>query len=577
MTAAGRQVAADATPIEAPIETHAVSAALVRGLIAKGAIADARQAFGRLAEQGASGPEVLLVEAWLLAAENLDSEALDVLRRLLASRPAAARIQEDVARLAMRLGAAPEAEAAGRALTAQDPDNLDGLNALAFAYQRMGRERERLDTLLKLALAPSASEASIWPAVQALAEAGRWGDALTVLDGRELELAPRPVARLRFDALLRTGWHRRALDALLQAHGLDYLRVDEAIDIAIENQALRVGAQFVEAALRDDPRRAEARARLLTTAVEASASGSMATSPVTFSDAILARSLLIPGRAALTESAERAREFLIKQAKWLLAKGDAGLATDFLVQASRHDLADVAVLELLIQAARKAGRADRLADAAARLCEVAPDSSALLAAAASAFEASAWPTLAVVMTRLRQWAEAGDPRSNEAAARSWLAARLAELLAADDLARALALAGAGRGSWPIEVWPGAVIARLRSAAKRWLRLDGPVDDPALVEACVDYLAITPADVEVRRILARKLAKLRRPADAREQLSVIVARDPHLARDWLDLAVAHHDLGEAERRDYCTARALAISPGINLPAVSKGLIARMRPA
>jgi hypothetical protein len=43
----------------------------------------------------------------------------------------------------------------------------------------------------------------------------------------------------------------------------------------------------------------------------------------------------------------------------------------------------------------------------------------------------------------------------------------------------------------------------------------------------------------------------------------VGLDPHLARDWADLALAEHELGNIEARDHAIARAIVISPTIQL--------------
>jgi Flp pilus assembly protein TadD len=79
------------------------------------------------------------------------------------------------------------------------------------------------------------------------------------------------------------------------------------------------------------------------------------------------------------------------------------------------------------------------------------------------------------------------------------------------------------------------------------------------------------------MMGRSLARQKRSREARELLRRVVEANPHAASDWVALAMAHHDLGGFDERDFCTARAIVISPDIALPPALSPFRARMAPA
>ncbi|MDQ2861827.1 MAG: hypothetical protein M3T55_14140, partial [Pseudomonadota bacterium] len=135
--------------------------------------------------------------------------------------------------------------------------------------------------------------------------------------------------------------------------------------------------------------------------------------------------------------------------------------------------------------------------------------------------------------------------------------RLEAFLRAGDGDGAMALVTGLRPWMMLSDWPAATIARLLSAAKRHLRK--PRASGAIGPLAARYLSLDPGDADVQRLLARLHLRHRRMREAADLLADVVRVDPHVARDWLDLAKARDGLGEAAQRDLCLARAHIIAP------------------
>jgi tetratricopeptide (TPR) repeat protein len=547
------------------------SIAGARGKLIDGDVPAARVIFDLLAASQERTPELLLTEAMILEAENRVDEALDRLDRIVASTTGSARIVASsharIARLAMRLGREDLAEASGMATLALDPDDVDGLRALAFARRHDADAEARLRALRRLADAPAAAERDIWEAVDAFEALERWPDVLSLLEQHEFELDPRRTARLRVRALLKLGWHRRAFEQVRDDYAVEYIRANEVVDLLVQMDALALAARFVDEAMSDDPWQPAARASLMSIATRASAAANLLDSPFQFADAIHARDILMPGREPVEAAMGRAVLVFTRNAAKLMASDDLVGAVRMLTAAARLAPTDRSLLEALADAAHRANLTERYLDTLLRIWTTHRDTSALLATARGVLETSSWETISRVMAIAT--AEAGTLGLDiDAIAGRFLeqaCRRADEHIRAGDVAGALELLCELSRQLPGAEWPESLVSRLLRATKRRLRNQRVGGEALIATVGPLFLELAPDDVDVCRMMARVRLRQRRLTDAEELLSRVVAISPHVADDWVALAAVQNELGDLEARDVSIARAIVIAPDDDLPA------------
>jgi hypothetical protein len=545
------------------------STAVVRARLIDGDTAGARVMFDHLTASLEASPELLLTEATLLEAEGRLEEALVCLGRIVATTPGSARIaglsHVRIARLATELRREDLAEISGMAALAQDPDDIDGLRAVAFAQQRHTDTEAWLCTMRRLAGAPGAEEADVWTAVEAFSELGRWAEVLELIEQHEFELDPWRMTPLRLRALIEQGWQRRALEHLGKAYADEYIPAHEAVAVLVQGGALALAAKFITGAMSRDPWQAEARKSLMAIAVRTTAAASLPEAPFQFADAIQARDILMPGHEPVESAVARSLLVLTRDAGKLLASGDPVAATRLLVAAVRLAPSDRALLESLADAAHRANQTERYLDTLLRIWAAHRDASVLLAAARGVLETSSWATISRVMSIAA--AEEGflglDIGVVVETFREQACRKLDDYIRGGDVAAGLELVIALSQQWSVEC-PDDLVSRLLRATKRRLRSQRVGGEALIATVGPLYLELAPGDVDVCRMMARVRVRQRRLAEARELLCRVIAISPHVAGDWVALAVVQHELGELEARDVSIARALVIAPDDELP-------------
>ncbi|MEO8927801.1 MAG: hypothetical protein ABI306_11635 [Caulobacteraceae bacterium] len=537
------------------------AATAIRALIAAGEVAAARSAFEAMRARLAPF-DLALTQCLLQEGEGDLEAALASLEQALVSYPRAIHLHAQSARLLARMERPVEAEAAALATLALDKANVHALTALAFVYARTGRDGESLDVVHRLATRPGSSEAAVWSAVAELAGAGRWADILRVLDERGSALEGRRVRARRAEALLELGRQTDALAVLAGAHRAGDAPPLETINRLIARGALAVAARLIEESMAGEPKVADLTATLARAAESVRDASSSEAAPLAFADAAHALAILFPYRPVHGEAVARAADFLVERARARQARGDPSGATDDLVVAARLAPADRAVLEMLAEAAGRAGRPDQRLDALLRLHDAHPAADTLVAAVEGALGASRWDAVAKLMSRASDQGLDAAPEVSEAADR-WRArlhVRLEVFVRERDLVGGLEML-AGLAPWmTLSDWPAASISRPLLASKRYLRGQRvSADAEAFLRVSSLYLALDPDDADVGRLVGRFHLRHRRFAEAARALATVVRADPHVAGDWLDLAQARGELGELMARDACLARALVIAP------------------
>ncbi|MEP6967062.1 MAG: tetratricopeptide repeat protein [Pseudomonadota bacterium] len=542
-----------------------VTVAQVRSQIASGAIALAWPMYEALNERLGPVTDVLIVEGLLHEAEgDLDAAAASF-QRALAGAPGSPVANAQVARIFLQLGRLVEAEEAAQATLRLDMENLGGLKILAEVYARTSRLEQREAVVYRLALCPDLPGTGAWSLVSELSNAGRWGDVLGVLDRRGGDLVPkRRVATTRVEALLELGRQRDALACLITALADGHVQPKDTVDRLIARRALTVAAVFVERAIAEGLSEPSERTPIIHAARRNCSGANLQDSPFDFADGARALEILLPDQESFAKAAERAALFLVKRARAHLAERDYGAATEDLVRAARVRPEDRPILEMLSEAALRAGQSHRLFDTLVRIHNAFGDGRSLAAAVKAAYGAANWRAAAALISEAAE-----DVRSSAGEMIAHLRLQsheTLELLVREGNHEAALAMVAGLRSWlDVGDWPDGSIDRLLAKAKRHLRrLRALTDAATMNRICVLYASIDPADLDVGRLLVRLHIRYRRFNDAADVLTRILEADPHVARDWADLALVRHELGQSGLRDACIARAIVISPAITLP-------------
>ncbi len=547
----------------------------VRARIAAGDLAAAGELYRALLRRAGPIADVLLTGAMLEEAEGRLDAALAGLEKIVAAAPRSAHGRALSARVLFRLGRADEAEASALEALRLDAVNLIGLTVLAEVYAKAGRIGERLDILSRAALCAGTSSVGVWSAIDELSAAERWEDVLQALDRRGDLLAAQRVSLVRADALLALGRHRQAVATLLEALAQDHAPATGLTDRFLARRALTSAALFVEAAIQRGHPVGPAREAVIAEARRSAAMTSLDSAPPAYADAVRALEILCPEAAWAAEATTRAALFLIDRGADDLARGDFAAAADHLIQAGRLRPEDLGVLRSLAEAAAAAGRPDRHLDTLLRIHRLAPTEATLMAAAEAARASGRWDVLGGLMARtppirsLREVTGAGMPILAE------LRERLEALARDGDGEAGLTMVAALIPWIAPRAWPSGALSHLLAAAKR--RMRGPrisVDPTALGRIAAAFLAVDPSDADVGRLAARLHLRFRRFGEAAELLAGILESDPHVARDWIDLASACHELGQGARRDACVGRAFIIAPTAVLPAPLDAVRTRM---
>ena len=542
------------------------TAAGVRAQIAAGQVAAARPAFEAL-RASLSPIDMALTESLLHEAEGDLEASLSVLKRGLASHPRSVPLNAQSARTLVRLERLAEAEAASVATLALDSANIHALTALAVAYAKTGRAQQSLDVICRLAVCPGSSASEVWSAIGELSVAGRWADILQILDARVSTLEAKRARAQRVDALLELDRQRDALAALMTAYGAGDGQPRDMIDHLIARRALAVAADFIQRSCASEPGVADLRAAVASAARGVHEGSTLEAAPLAYADAARALDILLPDEQGPSEAVVRSAAFLIERAQSRLAQGDHRGATDYLIGAGRLAPTDRAVLEMLAEAALRADYRDRYVDTLFRLHSAHPGADTLTAAVKAAIGAGRWGAVGELMSRAPDHALDIAPGVAEATDgfRRRLHRRLEDFLRRGDCVGGLELVSGVRPWMTTGDWPSELIARLLAAAKRLLRSPRmSTDSEAVSRLSSLYLALDPDDADVRRLMARLHLRHRRFGEAAQILAGVVRADPHLARDWADLALALGESGEPAERDVCMARALVIAP-TSLPA------------
>ena len=551
-----------------------VTVAEVRSRITAGDVAIARPMYEAL--HGRLGPitDVLVVEGLLNEAEGDLEAAAASFQRALAGAPGSVFANAQSARICLQLGRLLEAEQAALATLRLDAGNLNGLKVLADVYARTGRLEERADVVYRLGLCPGLSGAATWTLVSELSVAGRWTEVLEILDRRGAELIPKRVASTRVETLLDLGRQRDALACLLAALADGHVQPKDVVDRLIARNALAVGAAFIKQSIADGHSGPNASAPLVAAARRTCNGITLQDSPFDFADAVRALEILLPDHEPLGKAVERSALFLVKRGRSRLIEGDYGAATDDLIRAGRIRPEDRAILELLADAALRAGRAHRHFDTLLRIHRIFADGRSLVAAARAAFSAANWTSMGDLISQAEAGVRASSAETIEQF-RLQLRRNLESLLREGHYEAGLAMVTGLKPWLDIADWPGPSIQRLLARTKRHLRgLRAFADTAAMNRLCSLYALVDPGDVDVGRLLARLHFRYRRFSEAVEVLTRVMEADPHSARDWLDLALARQELGQPALRDVCVARAIVISPTIVLPKPLEAFRARM---
>lgn len=565
-----REAGADVTAGETP-----VTVAQVRAQIASGAIALARPMYEVLSQRLGPVTDVLLVEGLLHEAEGDLEAAAASFQRALAGAPGSTVANAQAARILLQLGHLVDAEEAAQATLRLDVENLSGLKVLADVYARTGRPRQREAVIFRLACCPDLPGLATWSLVSELSTAHRWADVLGVLDRRGPDLVPkRRVATTRVEALLELGRQRDALACLITALAAGHVHASDTVNRLIARRALTVAAAFVDRAIAEGLSEPSARTPVIQAARKNCSGANLQDSPFDFADAIRALEILVPDQESFAKAADRAAWFLVKRARAHLDERDYGAATEDLIRAARVRPKDRPTLDMLAEAALRAGRPHRHFDTLVRIHDTFADGHSLAAAVKAAYAAANWAAAADLVSRSGEGARA---IAQEAIAQLRLDAHetLESLVQEGNHEAGLAMM-AGLSPWlGVGDWPDRMIDRLLAGAKRHLRrLRAFVEAPAMNRLCVLYARIDPADLDVGRLLARLHIRYRRFNEAADVLVRILDADPHCARDWADLAAVRQELGQPGLRDACIARAIVISPTITLPKHLEPLRSRM---
>jgi Flp pilus assembly protein TadD len=544
-----------------------VTAWAVRSRIEAGAVSAARPMYEAL--HGRLGPvtDVLVVEGLLNEAEGNLEAAIGSLRRALVDSPRSVSANSQLARILVRLDNLVEAEAAAVATLRLEASNANALWALADVYARTGRLEERVELVHRLGLSPGVSDDAIWDVVIELSLAGRWTEILEILDRRGAELRPARVIAERTQALIELGRHRAALAVLVAGLVDGHVRPREAVDRLIAHQALAVGAAFVERAIEDGYSEPGERTALVMAARRMCDATTLQDSPYAFADAVRALEILLPDRESLPKAVARSAAFLVKRARDRIAEGDYAAATEELIRAGRLKPHDRPILEMLADAALRAGRSHRHFDTLLRIHQLFPDGSSLVALAEAAHAAMDWTALAELISRATPGMLAGADAPIERL-RVQVRRTFESLLHERNFVAGLGLVTRLRPWLDMADWPGPSIDRLLAGVKRHLRGLRPfADGGAMTRICLSYLSIDAADLDVGRLLARLHLRNRRFKEAADVLAGVLRADPHSARDWADLALAWQELEQPALRDACMAHARIIAPAM---AMSKPL-------
>ncbi len=550
------------TPVPTRKTDGKATVAGVRALIAAGDLANARRLYDVLHARLGSVADVLVTEGLLHEAEGDVPSALACFQSALRSTPGSIQANAQTARILMRMERLEEAEASALATLALDNVNPDGLTVLAFCLARSGRIEERLDVLYRIANCLSCPEEAVWGALAELTEAGRGTQVLRVLDQRG-DLPPERTAALRVETLLDLGRQRAALASILTARAAKHVSAADIIEKLLARGALGVAAAFITQALKEGPWVAKVKTEVAARATEIRDSASIETSPFEFADAIRALEILLPHHRYLSRAIDRSIGFLVRRGRFHLTRGEFAAATDHLIRAGRLAPEDLAILRLLAEAALQAGRLDRHLDTLLRIHRGAPDANSLMEAVMAAFADGRWGTVAELLSE----AESENPAVAEAIERFrlGLCGRLEAFLRQDDCEGGLGMVAGLRAWMPIALWPRELRAHLLALAKRLLRSQRMAADVAACARIASlYLLIDPDDVDIGRLLGRLHMRYRRFEKALDVLRDVVIFDPHLPRDWVDLAVIHHEMKNSGERDVCIARALVIEPATPLP-------------
>ncbi|MGI8840549.1 MAG: hypothetical protein ACR2F8_07200 [Caulobacteraceae bacterium] len=537
----------------------------VRARIAAGDLVTARQLYPVLLRELGPIADVLLTGAMLDEADGRLEAALTTLEAMFVAGPRSIHARALAARILWRLDRAEEAQATALAALALDTGNLMSLGVLADIYAEAGRTDDRLNVAFQLALSPAASGLAAWGAVGDLVAGERWEDILQVLDRRDDLPAGRRPEITRAEALLALGRQPEALACLLEALAKGGARPKELVDRLLDRKALTAAALFHEGAVEKGHPIAGARAKTISAAKRICAATTLESAPLAHADAARALEILCPSQKWRHRAVTMIAASLVKTARAYLERGEGALAADHLIQADRLRPDDLAILGPLAEAAAKAGRLDRQLETLARIDRLSDTASDRMAAVDGARAAGRWDLVAKFMSQPPVAKGAAEAAAAATRLVANLAARLETLARDGEVEESLAMVLALVPWIAVSGWPRGAIPRLLGAGKRRLRASrSSADHASMIRLADALLAVDPADAEVGHLAARLDLRFRRFDEAAARLAGVLARDPHGARDWIDLAVACDELGQEGRRDACVARALVIAPTMPLP-------------
>jgi hypothetical protein len=434
------------------------------------------------------------------------------------------------------------------------------------AQRRIAGSEADSRTMIRFAAAPGARDADIWIAIDASASLNRWVVVLRLIERHEFELDPWRMTPLRLEALIELGWHRRALNQLAKDYGHGYVRGHEAVELLVKKRALALAARFIDGPMSGDLWRAEARATLLAIATRTCAATSIHEAPLPYADAIQARDILLPGREPIESAVADALRVLTASAGKLLASDDPAGAASLLIAAARLAPTDRKLLESLADAAHCAGLTERYLDTQLRIWTTHRDVSALVTTVRGVLETSFWPMISEVMRIAMVEAASLGPEAGAIARRyrELASDKVGEYISIGDVASGLELVATVSHQFSSVEWPDALISRLLRLTKRVLR-NAQAGGGALAASLGPlYLELAPLDVDVCRMLALVRLRQRRLSEARELLDRVVAINPHVAGDWLALAMVQDELEDFNARDFSVVRSILIAPDDSLP-------------
>lgn len=548
-----------------------VTVATVRSHARAGRIETARRLYGELLARLGPKLDVVITEGFLLEAEGDLEAALASFQRAAIAAPASVHANAQSARVLMRMERAAEAAAAASATLALDQANIIGLTVLSYACGKAGRTKEAMDAAYRLARAPDAPASVVTRALDQLASGARWTEVLHILDASGTDLSPALACKRRVEALLELGWRREALTRAVSDCTTGAVKVPEMVDWLIGRRAFTVAAGFARRGFEDDPTAAGLLDVVAEAAERAYASASLRDSPFEFADALCALALLFPDRRTISQALVAAAAHFDQIARASIAKSDFRAAADNLTAAARLLPTDREILLFLAEVAGRAGRRDRHVDTLLRIHQAHPDERSLSRALDGAISEGLWEAAAGLLSERDR--QSTDDRSGLGTAThdlsQCLQCRLEDLVRNGEFESGLSMVTALRPWAGIDAWPPSLISRLLAAIKRRLRSLRASTSVASTRISLMYLTLDPSDLDVRRILATLYLRVRRHHEAAEILAGVVGDDPHVARDWLDLAAARHELGQFVERDACVARALVIEPTISLPKPLEG--------